>query len=113
MNIETKAGTYRIEFGPDELKKMELAGLKPLKALEKCADGEAFEAVDYSYIVKTLDMCAVLEDPAEGVPSQGIEKDMTESGYGFFDFLETFREAFMMSPFLTQRRLPPRSSETA
>jgi len=108
MRIETDAGAYSIEIDNEAIKKMELAGMKPLKTIERCYTDDPLDAIEYSYIVKVLDLLAVLVEQGTA-PSSGIEQDMLSSGYGFGDFLEIFSKLFAESDFLGRRRLTPTS----
>lgn len=114
MMIETDHGQYSVEFDLESIKKMELAGIRPLKMIS--------EAGDDPMSMSVTDMMGMLDHCARYVSSEPWDAPMPfsfaieDSGYGLFDIMEMFAEVFAKSPFLTNRRLSASSenaSETA
>jgi len=106
VKIETDNGTHEIEFSLEAIKKMEFAGLRPLKILSDAGDDP--EGMKISDVTAMLDLCATSD-----VTSLKFTEDLEKSGYGLGDILQIFSEVFAKSPFLTNRRLTPALSECA
>lgn len=107
MRVGTCAGDYVVEFDYSSMAKMELAGIRPLKILSEAGDSP--DSMRVTDMAAMLDCCARPEN-GQAVP---LMSALVDSGYGVGDILQIFTEVFSGSPFLTNRRLAPASSENA